>query len=151
MIVQAEPTQDQRKEFWQSKTAKIYYIPRLDTLFLEYTGKVASHKEFVTINTEVLNAFTALNTQKFVADIRFMGVIAVESQKWVAEVLLPGMFDHLQGRPLHHAQFLDEKEIFSKISGTNIQNRTENKVHDGFHLYQFANRSALEDFLISLG
>ncbi|HAA10568.1 MAG TPA: hypothetical protein DCE41_02275 [Cytophagales bacterium] len=145
-----EQLTEQVQAFYETDIAKVYYDTALDTLFLEYTGKVTSHKQFVQINTEVLNAFRQLRTQKFVADIRRMGVIAVDSQQWVGEVLLPGMFEHLKGRPLHHAQFLDEKEIFSKISGTNIQRRTENKVHDGFHLYQFADRQELEDFLITL-
>ena len=135
------------KEYFSSKTAKVYYDAELDTLFLEYSGKVGSDNEFITINTAVLEAFKTLDTHRFVADIRKMGIISVNAQQWVERVLLPGMFTHLKGRALRHAQFLDPKEIFSKVSGTNIKARTENKVHDGFYLEQFSSRTELEDYL----
>ena len=88
------------KEFYKDPSAKVYFDPELDTLFLEYTGKVRNDEHFVTINQAVLDAFLQLNTRKFVADIRKMGVISVNSQQWVLNNLLPGMVNHLNGKPL---------------------------------------------------
>src|SRR5690242_4446024 len=108
------------QEFYKDKTARVYYDKELDTLFLEYTDKVLNENQFIGINTAVLNAFLTLRTQKFVADIRKMGVISVNSQKWVVENLLPGMIKHLKGKTLYHAQFLDNSEIMSKVAAANI-------------------------------
>ena len=134
------------KTFLNSSTAKIYYDDQLDTLFLEYVGKVKNHQEFVEINTAVLNAFKSLTTQKFVADIRKMGVISVESQQWVVGYLLPGMMKHLNGKMLHHAQFLDPKEIFSKVSAVNIKTKAADR-EKGFEVHQFSERDELEKYL----
>ncbi len=136
-------------EYFNTETAKIYFDEELDTLFLEYLGKVKNHQEFVEINTEVLKAFESLNTQKFVADIRRMGVISVESQQWVVGYLLPGMMKHLNGRMLHHAQFLDPSEVFSKVSAVNIKTKAADR-EKGFEVQQFADRGELEIYLKSL-
>ncbi len=138
-----------KKEFYSSTTAKVYYDETLDTLFLEYVGKVKNHQEFIEINTEVLKAFESLQTQKFVADIRKMGVISVESQQWVIGFLLPGMMKHLNGKMLHHAQFLDPTEIFSKVSAVNIKTKSADR-EKGFEVHQFSERSELEIYLKSL-
>ena len=113
------------KEFYTSKTAQVYYDPTLDTLFLKYLGKVASDEQFVEINTALLNAFKGLQTQKFVADIRKMGIISLKSQEWVVNVLLPGMIGHLAGKKLFHAQLLDPSEIMAKVSASNIKNKSK--------------------------
>ena len=132
--------------YFQNKTAKIFYSVNLDTLFLEYINKVVSDADFITINTEVINAFKKLNTQKFVADIRKMGVISVSSQQWVVKTLVPGLLAHLKGKPLYHAQFLDPSEIFSKISAKNIKNKSSQEIQ-GFNLEQFSDRNELEVYL----
>ena len=137
------------KEFYSSNTAKIYYDEALDTLFLEYLGRVKNHQEFVEINTEVLKAFESLTTQKMVADIRKMGIISVESQQWVVGFLIPGMMKHLNGKMLHHAQLLDPKEIFSKVSAANIKTKAADR-EKGFEVHQFSERSELEIYLKSL-
>ena len=130
------------KEFYKDKTAHVYYDKELDTLFLEYTGKVLNDEHFIQINTAVLNAFTTLHTQKFVADIRKMGIISVNSQKWVLEILLPGMIKHLNGKTLFHAQLLDPSEILSKVAGSNIKNKSST-VAEGFEVEQFASRDEM--------
>ncbi|HEY8937896.1 MAG TPA: hypothetical protein VIM65_21890, partial [Cyclobacteriaceae bacterium] len=86
---------DAMKEFYFDKTAKIYYDSDLDTLFLEYLNKVSSDDQFININTALLNAFRSLQTRKFIADIRKMGIISIEAQNWVVNNLLPGMIKHL--------------------------------------------------------
>lgn len=128
------------KEFYKNKTARIYYDQDLDTLFLEYISKVLNEEQFIEINTAVLNAFKALRTQKFVADIRKMGIISVNSQKWVLENLLPGMIKHLNGKMLFHAQLLDPSEIMSKVAASNIKNKSANA---GFEVEQFADRNEM--------
>lgn len=126
------------KEYYKDNTARVYYDPELDTLFLEYVGKVLNDEQFIKINTAVLEAFKTLTTQKFVADIRKMGIISVNSQKWVLENLLPGMFKHLNGRILYHAQLLDPSEILSKVAAANIKNKSTT-----VEVEQFADRNEL--------
>lgn len=134
------------KEFYRDPSAAVYYSPELDTLFLEYTGKVRNDDHFITINTAVLNAFKSLTTQKFVADIRRMGVISVKSQEWVLQNLLPGMVSHLQGKRLFHAQLLDPSEVFSKVSGVNIKNKSK-QVAEDFDVMQFTDEGDMKTYL----
>lgn len=134
------------KEFYKDATATVYYDPEIDTLFLEYTGKVRNDDHFIAINTAVLNGFKSLTTQKFVADIRRMGVISVNSQQWVVENLLPGMVSHLKERRLFHAQLLDPKEVFSKVSASNIKNKSKQVATD-FDVMQFTDSSEMKEYL----
>lgn len=138
------------QEFFKDKSAHVYYDAVLDTLFLVYTGKVQNDQQFITINTAVLAAFTKLNTQKFVADIRKMGIISVASQNWVIANLLPGMVKHLNGKMLYHAQVVDPSEILSKVSGNNIKGRSS-QVAEGFEVVQFSDTEKLNEYLGSVG
>lgn len=137
------------QEFFKDKSAHVYYDAALDTLFLVYTGKVQNDQHFITINTAVLAAFTKLNTQKFVADIRKMGIISVASQNWVVANLLPGMVKHLNGKMLYHAQVVDPSEILSKVSGNNIKGRSS-QVAEGFEVVQFSDEEKLKEYLKSV-
>jgi hypothetical protein len=134
------------KKFYKDASAKVYYNPELDTLFLEYLGKVQNDEHFIQINTAVLESFRKLKTQKFVADIQKMGIIGVNSQKWVIDVLLPGMVDHLKGKTLFHAQLLDPKEIMAKVSGGNIKNKSSQTL-DKFEMRQFTDAVEMNVFL----
>ena len=136
------------KEFFRDNTARVYFDPESDTLFLEYLGKVSNDEQFIKINKAVLDAFLTLNTQKFAADIRKMGIISVNSQKWVLENLLPAMIRHLKGKSLFHAQLLDPSEILSKVSGTNIK-RKSHEVQEGFEVMQFSDPDELKRYLKS--
>ena len=136
-------------EYYKDPSATVYYDPELDTLILKYTDKVMNDEHFITINTAVLNAFKTLNTRKFIADIRKMGIISIKSQQWVVENLLPGMIRHLKDKRLFHAQLLDPGEVFSKVSAANIKNNAK-KVDEGFDVVQFTDeeemRLHLKDF-----
>ncbi|MFD1002189.1 hypothetical protein ACFQ21_22890 [Ohtaekwangia kribbensis] len=134
--------------FFENQSAKVYYDTALDALFLEYTNKVTCHDQFVVINTAVLNAFTKLQTQKFIADVRKMGVIGIESQKWVVDYLLPGMIKHLASKDLIHVQFMDEVEIFSKIAANKIKDKSSQAIK-GIQISQFSNRAKMETYLKS--
>lgn len=134
------------KEFLNTKTARVYYDETLDTLFLEYVGRVLNDEQFITINTEVLNAFKSLRTQKFVADIRKMGIISVGSQQWVLKNLLPGMIKHLNGKKLFHAQLLDPSEVMAKVSGANIKNKAKTVAED-FEVVQFTSQKEMKEYL----
>jgi hypothetical protein len=116
---------------------------------LLYTGKVQNDQQFITINTAVLAAFTKLNIQKFVADIRKMGIISVASQNWVIANLLPGMVKHLKGKMLYHAQIVDPSEILSKVSANNIKGRSS-QVVEGFEVVQFSDEGKLKEYLGSV-
>jgi hypothetical protein len=123
------------KEFYSTSVAKVYYDEVKDVLFLEYVSKVLNDAQFVEINSAVLEAFKHLSTQRFVADIRKMGIIGVASQQWVLTNLLPGMIAHLKGKTLFHAQLLDPKEVLSKVSGSNIKNKSQ-QVLEGIEVVQ---------------
>jgi len=134
------------KEYFKNNCAKVYYDESLDALFLEYTSKVANDEQFILVNKAVLEAFTKLKTQKFIADIRKMGIISLQSQEWIVKNLLPGMFRHLNGKTLFHAQLLDAKEILSKVSASNIKNKSS-QVAEGFEVRQFTNEAELIIYL----
>ncbi|HEY8934024.1 MAG TPA: hypothetical protein VIM65_02345 [Cyclobacteriaceae bacterium] len=134
------------KEFYFDKTAKIYYDSDLDTLFLEYLNKVSSDDQFININTALLNAFRSLQTHKFIADIRKMGIISIEAQNWVVNNLLPGMIKHLAGKTLFHAQLLDSAEILSKVSANQVKNKAA-KTKEKIEVMQFTNREEMIEFL----
>ena len=136
-------------EFFATPTAKVYYDPSLDTLFLEYLNRVSSTEEFITINSALIKAFMRLNTQKFVADIRKMGVISPEAQAWVAENLFPSMIEHMKGKRLLHAQVLDPKEIFSKVAATGVKNKSKQlQLPDQFVFVQFQDEDEMRAYLI---
>src|SRR5690242_5568627 len=136
-------------EFFKNSVARIYYDKGLDTLFLEYLSKVPNDEQFITVNKAVLDAFLKLKTQKFVADIRKMGIISLSSQNWVVQNLLPGMFKHLKGKKLYHAQLLDASEIMAKVSAGNIKSKSK-QVADDFEVVQFTNDKELREYLGSI-
>ena len=107
-----------------TRCATIEYDEKFDALFLNYTDKVNSHKEFIELNQKLLETFQNLDTQYVVADIRKIGIIGVDSQKWASEVLFPAMVDHLDGKTLYHIQLLNKKDIYSAISGNNVKRFT---------------------------
>jgi hypothetical protein len=107
-----------------TRCATIEYSEELDALFLNYTDKVIGYKEFVELNQKLLEAFESLTTQYVVADIRKMGIIGVDSQKWASDVLFPAMVNHLDGKMLYHIQLLNKKDIYSTLSGNNVKRFT---------------------------
>ena len=111
--------------FFQNECAEIYYDDVLDTLFLKYLNKVQNTEKFIEINSQLLAAFRQLDTQKFVADIRKTGIISIEAQNRVVENLIPGMFKHLNGRPLFFPQLIGPSELMSKVSESNIKRRAK--------------------------
>lgn len=137
------------QKFFENKTARVYYDLELDSLFLEYTDKVINHDQFVTINTALLNAFQKVRTKKCVADIRKMGVISIDSQKWVSDNLIPGIMKHLGGEIPVVVQLLDESEIFSKIAANKIK-ETVRDDENGFSVVQFTDRKKMEAYLKSV-
>jgi hypothetical protein len=138
----------QSKEFYADKVAKVYFESETNCLYLHYLSQVPNDDSFVKINTAVLDAFKSLNTPNFVADIRKMGIISLKSQQWVVEKLLPGMFAHLKGKKLYHAQLLDPKEILAKVSGNNIKQKSTS-VSDKMEMEQFSSEEELRKVLLS--
>ncbi len=137
------------KEFYKNSFARILYDDSLDALYLEYTGKVPNEEQFILVNKAVLDAFIKLKTQKFVANIRKMGIISLGSQEWVVKNLLPGMIKHLSGKKLYHAQLLDATEILSKVSAANIKNKSTQVAKD-FEVKQFSAEEELNNYLKSV-
>lgn len=135
--------------FFENRSAKVYYHSDLNTLFLEYTDKVASHEQFIIINTAVVEAFLKLQTNKFVADIRKMGVISIESQKFVVEHMLPAMVKHLNGEDPVVIQLMDKSDIFAKVAADKIKNQSRDQ-KKGFEVLQFSDRANMEAYLKSV-
>lgn len=138
------------KEYFKNNFARVYYDETQDALFLEYTAKVPNDEQFIVVNQAVLDAFTKLNTQKFVADIRKMGIISLTAQSWVLKNLLPGMLKHLNGKKLFHVQFLDASEILSKVSAANIKNKSAQVATD-FEVKQVSTDAELKAYLKGVG
>lgn len=111
------------KEFYSADFVKVFYDTETDALWVKYFQKVPSDKHFVPVLEAMLNGFISLKTQRFVADIRKMGVLGIDSQKLIVSKLLPGMIHHLQGKKLYHAQLLDAHEITAKIVANNVVKR----------------------------
>ena len=118
-------------------------------MFLEYTDKVANHEQFVIINTAALKAFEKLQTRKCAVDIRKMGVIGIESQKWVVDILVPGMIKHLGGAMPVIVQLLDKAEIFAKVAANKINEKVKDE-KAGFQVMQFTDRKEMEAYLKSV-
>jgi len=78
----------------------------------------------------VLDIFLTLNTNKFYVDIRLMGVVGLEGQKWIVEKLFPGMLEHLGKRKLYHAQIQPLNEVFAKVVGTNIKKKAKDQLDE---------------------
>ena len=136
-------------EFFKNSFARIFYDKELNTLFLEYLSKVPNDEQFIVVNKAVLDAFQKLETQKFVADIRKMGIISLNSQNWVVQNLLPGMLKHLKGKKLYHAQFLDASEVMAKVSAANIKSKSQ-KVAADFEVVQCTSDKELKAYLTSI-
>ncbi|MTI40890.1 hypothetical protein [Fulvivirga lutimaris] len=141
---------DNHQIYFESATAKVYYDKDLDTLFLEYLKNVKNHADFLVINEALTKAFQGLNTNKLVADIRKIGIIALESQEYVANVMFPAMLKHLKGGQLHHAQYLDEKDVFAKISGGGVKSKAEKNKDATIIVEQFSDWDKLIDWLKSV-
>ncbi|HEY5824798.1 MAG TPA: hypothetical protein VIT44_10555 [Cyclobacteriaceae bacterium] len=137
------------KEYFKNNFARIFYDDALDTLYLQYTSKVPSDEQFILVNQEAIKVFTQLQTTKFVADIRKMGIISINSQAWVVKNMLPGLLAHLKGKKLHHAQLLDPNEIMSKVSASNIKNKSS-QVAEGFEVVQFTSEDEMIKYLKSV-
>ncbi len=137
------------QEFFSNTIARVFYEEATDALFLEYLHKVPNDEQFILINQAVLDAFKKLETQKFVADIRKMGIISLAAQNWVVQHLLPGMLKHLKGRKLYHAQFLDVAEILAKVSAANIKNKSAQIATD-FEVVQFSDKAELTTYLLGV-
>ncbi|WP_333819959.1 hypothetical protein [Ohtaekwangia sp.] len=136
-------------QFFENQSAKIYYDSNLGAMVLEYTNRVVNHEQFVVINTALLEAYKKQRATKFVADIRKMGVISIESQKWVVDILLPGLVKHLNGKSPVVVQLLDESEVFARIAGNNIKQKSVDIAKD-FQVIQFIDRTKMEAYLRSV-
>lgn len=120
-----------------------------DITVLKYFKKVPSHEHFLEVNKPVIEAFKAKPTQIMIADIRDMGILSIESQKWVSNTLLPTLLDLLKGKTLYHAQLLNSSEILSKVSANNVK-RYAQSITSNFVMVQFDSEesmnSGVEDF-----
>ena len=114
---------------FENEFAKIYFDEKQDIFYLIYKRKIVE-KEFIPINQKVLDIFLTLNTNKFYVDIRLMGVVGLEGQKWIVEKLFPKMLEHLGKHKLYHAQIQPQNEVFAKVVGTNIKKKAKDQLDE---------------------
>ena len=135
------------KEFYRTDFATVYYDEDTDALWLKYLKNIPSDKHAIPVIDAMLAAFKSLQTQKFAADIRKMGIIGTEIQNLVATKLLGGMVDHLKGKKLYHAQLIDHTEIMSKITANKVKRTVQ---HENMEVVQFSVECDVIDYMKSI-
>jgi hypothetical protein len=133
-------------EYYKDEAAFVYYDRDVDTLFLRHEKKVINDQQFVNINAAAWRAFRSLQTAKFVVDVRKMGMISINSQKWILDTFLPKMVFHLNDRKLLYVQLVDNKELLSKVCASNIANRAR-QISTKVEVIQFADEREMNAFL----
>ncbi|MFD1002034.1 hypothetical protein ACFQ21_22100 [Ohtaekwangia kribbensis] len=124
------------KEFYRADFVSVFYHEDTHALWVKYFQKVPSDKHVIPVIDAMLNGFKQSNTQKFMADIRKMGVLGTDSQSLIVNKLIPGMVSHLNGKRLYHAQLIDPGEIMAKITANNVKHKSDN---EKIEIVQFVN------------
>lgn len=124
------------KEFYRADFVSVFYHEDTHALWVKYFQKVPSDKHVIPVVDAMLNGFKQSNTQKFMADIRKMGVLGTDSQSLIVNKLIPGMVSHLNGKRLYHAQLIDPGEIMAKITANNVKHKSDN---EKIEIVQFVN------------
>jgi hypothetical protein len=135
------------KEFYSANFVSVFYDTETDALWVKYFQRVPSDEHFVPVVNAMLNGFLSLNTQKFVADIRKMGVLGMESQNLIVTKLLPGMLNHLRGKKLYHAQLVDSREVMCKVAADNVKRKTTN---EDVEIVQFTDQCEAVNYIKTL-
>jgi hypothetical protein len=128
--------QNMTKEFYRADFVSVFYHEDTHALWVKYFQKVPSDKHVIPVIDAMLNGFKQSNTQKFMADIRKMGVLGTDSQSLIVNKLIPGMVSHLNGKRLYHAQLIDPGEIMAKITANNVKRKSDN---EKIEIVQFVN------------
>jgi hypothetical protein len=128
--------QNMTKEFYRADFVSVFYHEDTHALWVKYFQKVPSDKHVIPVIDAMLNGFKQSNTQKFMADIRKMGVLGTDSQSLIVNKLIPGMVSHLNGKRLYHAQLIDPGEIMAKITANNVKHKSGN---EKIEIVQFVN------------
>lgn len=128
--------QNMTKEFYRADFVSVFYHEDTHALWVKYFQKVPSDKHVIPVVDAMLNGFKQSNTQKFMADIRKMGVLGTDSQSLIVNKLIPGMVSHLNGKRLYHAQLIDPGEIMAKITANNVKRKSDN---EKIEIVQFVN------------
>jgi hypothetical protein len=128
--------QNMTKEFYRADFVSVFYHEDTHALWVKYFQKVPSDKHVIPVIDAMLNGFKQSNTQKFMADIRKMGVLGTDSQSLIVNKLIPGMVSHLNGKRLYHAQLIDPGEIMAKITANNVKHKSDN---EKIEIVQFVN------------
>ncbi|WP_333820040.1 hypothetical protein [Ohtaekwangia sp.] len=135
------------KEFYRTDFVSVYYDENTDALWVKYFKKIPSDKHFIPVVDAMLTGFTSLQTQKFVADIRKMGILGTESQKLIVHKLLPGMIQHLKGEKLYHVQLIDHAEIMSKVCANKVKQMGQCDVKE---IIQFSDENEVIKYMKSI-
>lgn len=128
--------QNMTKEFYRADFVSVFYDEDTHALWVKYFQKAPSDKHVIPVIDAMLSGFKQSNTQKFMADIRKMGILGTDSQSLIVNKLIPGMISHLNGKKLYHAQLIDPAEIMAKITANKVKSKIET---EGVEIIQFTN------------
>jgi hypothetical protein len=135
------------KEFYSADFVRVFHDEDINALCVKYFQRVPSDKHFIPVVNAMLEGFKQLNTQKFMADIRKMGVLGIDSQSLIITKPLPGMISHLQGRKLYHVQLIDPGEIMAKVTANNVKHKSKN---ESVEIVQFIDERKAMSYMMSV-
>jgi lipopolysaccharide biosynthesis glycosyltransferase len=131
-----------KTEFFKNDYATVFQQDG-DTTVLQYFKKVPDHETFLAVNEAIIDGYKKKPTQILVADVRNMGILSVDAQKWVSNTLIPTLIELLNGKTLYHAQFLNPNEVLSRLSANNVKRFSE-ALTSNFVLMQFGTQEELD-------
>jgi len=134
------------KVFFKNEYGTVFQEDK-DVTVLQYFQKVPDHEAFLELNQPIIDAYNTNPTQILIADIREMGILSVDAQKWVSNTLLPTVIEKLAGKMLYHIQYLKPNEILSKVSAGNVKRFAESS-NKNFVLVQYNNQEELNEGLL---
>ncbi|WP_207435823.1 hypothetical protein [Sabulibacter ruber] len=101
------------------------YDELLDAVYLRYKRKGTS-AEFRDANLRVVASMAKAPSHRLFVDVREMGIVAPEDQKWVANVIIPQLAQHAPENYVYIALVVPEN-IFTKLAVTTVEEISNGK------------------------
>ncbi|WP_205502982.1 hypothetical protein [Rufibacter psychrotolerans] len=101
------------------------YDDLLEAVYLRYKRKGTS-QEFRHANRRIVASMAASPTPRVFVDVREMGVVAPDDQKWVAHTIIPQLAQHAPGHYLYIALVVPEN-IFTKLAVETVEEISNGK------------------------
>ena len=114
-------------EKFKNEIAIIYHDEENNIILMEFKIK-SSLSDFIVIHEKFLEEFYKLTCNKYLVDLRKIGVVSAEGLDWVANTLFNNMLNHINDKNLYHAQIIPKSDIFAKFAGDSVKMKADNKV-----------------------